>query len=84
MIKAIPLITFEHNGTKKRGAVYEFSDQTAKLLAAKGLVELLPMNVKKNITESSVALPAEQVSPEKTVIKSESGVSRKRTRKEKS
>lgn len=84
MIKAIPLITFEHNGTKKRGMVYEFSDQTARQLAEKGLVELLPMNVKKNITESSVVLPAEQVLPEPTVTKSESGVSRKRTRKEKS
>jgi hypothetical protein len=84
MIKAIPLITFEHNGTKKRGAVYEFSDQTAKLLAAKGLVELLPVNVKKNIAESSAVLPAEQALPEQTVTKSETGVSRKRTKTEKS
>ena len=83
MIKAIPLITFEHNGTKKRGAVYEFSDQTAKLLAEKGLVELLPMSVKKNIQESSAVLPAEQALPEQTVTKSETGVSRKRTKTEK-
>lgn len=83
MIKAIPLQTFEHNGTKQKGNIYEFPDQTARQLADKGLVELLPSGIKKNIEQSSVASQVEQVSQNQTAIKSESGVSQRRTKKEK-
>ena len=83
MIKAIPLQTFEHNGTKQKGNIYEFPDQTARQLADKGLVELLPSGIKKNIEQSSVASQAGQVSQNQTVIKSETGVSQRRTKKEK-
>jgi hypothetical protein len=83
MIKAIPLQTFEHNGTKQKGNIYEFPDQTARQLADKGLVELLPSGIKKNIEQSSAASQAEQVSQNQTVIKSETGVSQRRTKKEK-
>lgn len=83
MIKAIPLQTFEHNGTKQKGNIYEFPDQTARQLADKGLVELLPSGIKKNIEQSSVASQVEQVSQNQTVIKSETGVSQRRTKKEK-
>jgi hypothetical protein len=83
MIKAIPLQSFEHNGTKTKGNIYEFPDQTARQLADKGLVELLPSGIKKNIEQSSAASQAEQVSQNQTVIKSETGVSQRRTKKEK-
>ena len=83
MIKAIPLQTFEHNGTKQKGNIYEFPDQTARQLADKGLVELLPSGIKKNIEQSSVASQVEQVSQNKTATKSEYGVSQRRTKKEK-
>ena len=83
MIKAIPLQTFEHNGTKQKGNIYEFPDQTARQLADKGLVELLPSGIKKNIEQSSAASQAGQVSQNQTVIKSETGVSQRRTKKDK-
>ena len=83
MIKAIPLQSFKHNGTKTKGNIYEFPDQTARQLADKGLVELLPSGIKKNIEQSSVASQVEQALPEQTVTKSETGASRKRTKKEK-
>ena len=83
MIKAIPLQSFEHNGTKTKGNIYEFPDQTARQLADKGLVELLPSGIKKNIEQSSAASQAGQVSQNQTVIKSETGVSQRRTKKEK-
>ena len=83
MIKAIPLQSFEHNGTKTKGNIYEFPDQTARQLADKGLVELLPSGIKKNIEQSSVVSQAEQVSLNKTAIKSESGVSQRRMKKDK-
>ena len=83
MIKAIPLQTFEHNGTKQKGNIYEFPDQTARQLADKGLVELLPSALKKNIEQSSVASQAEQVSQNKTATKLETGVSQRRTKRDK-
>lgn len=39
-MKVIAKCSFEHNGTRKAGDEFDVSDQAARLLEAKGLVEL--------------------------------------------
>ncbi|AMG88082.1 DUF7210 family protein [Bordetella bronchiseptica] len=43
-MKVIAKCSFEHNGTRKAGDEFDVSDQAARLLEAKGLVDLSGMD----------------------------------------
>ena len=72
-MRVVALSTFHHNGRYDKGAVYDFPDMTATALAAKGLVEILNVDTKKNIEQSSPVSPAGAASQKTTAKPSGNG-----------
>ncbi len=66
------LTGFDHNGSRRRGAVFAVSDQTAKQLARAGLVRILPDPAKAPAQPTS-ASPQGPASPQTTAPASRRG-----------
>ncbi len=76
--------TFEHNGIKKRGTVFEVSDVMAKALKRSKLFEdESPSNPSKAACILPSALPPAPVSQQTIAKQSENGEKKKRGRKKK-
>lgn len=74
------LQSFEHGGSRKRGATFSVSDNQAKKLEQAGLVEIVRPGadpVKAGGARSS-ASPAAQASPQTTLRKSKRGGRRRK------
>ena len=76
-MKVRALDSFEHNGPRYEGAIFEVSQQHANLLASKHLVEVVddsaPLLKEAGEAQPSSASPAGQASPEPIANSQEPG-----------
>jgi len=81
MITVMAIQNFDHGTKKKRGDMFDVSDQVAQKLKARGLVsihgEALPSHPIQPVGGKLSALPAVEVLPQTIVKKSGNGGKRK-------
>lgn len=75
------LTSFEHNGARRRGDVFDVSDNHAKALHKAGLVQIIgaESDPSKAAGAKSSASPAAPVSPQTTAQKSKPGARSKKS-----
>ena len=76
-MKVRALDSFDHNGLRRKDSIFDVSPQHGKLLANKGLVELLeggsPLAGPTGAALQSSASQVGQASPEETLSESDNG-----------